>query len=383
MAENRYQIPFNRPFFSDSALKNIKHLIENKGSLEGGGYFTKKCQALLEEKFNVSKVLLTNSCTVALEMAALLAGIEKGDEVVMPSYTFVSTANSVLMRGAVPVFVDININDLNIDCESIKNAITGKTKAIVPVHYAGNPCCMDEINNIAEENSLSVIEDAAQCINSFYKGKALGTFGDIGAVSFDWAKNIPVGECGAIYINDESLHERGDIIIEKGTNRKAFRDGRIDRYGWMDIGSSYYPNELTAAFLYAQLEKADQITERRRYIWNKYHVFFKEYEEKGILRRPHIIEGGIGNAHIYFVLMDSREERNAFLRYLQENSITALTHFVPLHSSPYGKKAARTSGSMTVTDDVFQRSLRLPMYAMSESEIDYILDVMESYFIKK
>ena len=380
MAKIDYKIPFNKPYVSKNVLKHINFLIESKQSLEGGGLFSQKCQNLLKEKYGINKVLLTTSCTSSLEMGIILANIQDGDEVIMPSYTFVSTANAVILRGGIPVFVDINLSDFNIDINLIKKAITKKTKAIIPVHYGGNPCEMDKIIEIAKENNLFVIEDAAQAINSYYKNNALGTFGDIGAVSFHSTKNVQAGECGAIFINNNSLYDRADYIIEKGTNRKKYFNGEIDKYSWIDIGSSYYPNELTSAYLYAQLEDIDYITKERKFIWDKYNNFLKKYDDKGYLKLPHILENSKINAHNYFVLMNSNSERNNFMKYLKDNSIQVQTHFVPLHSSPYGKLHSKISGTMDNTDLVYECSLRLPLYIMDNQEINYVLNTIKKYF---
>ncbi len=382
MAKIKYKIPFQKPYFSGNSLKNIKYLIDKKYSLEGNGYFTKKCQKFLEDKYNIKKVLLTGSCTSSLEMAMLLADIKNGDEVIMPSYTFVSTANAVVLRGGKPVFIDIKSDDFNINSELIKKAVTKKTKAIVPVHYAGNACNMDEINKIAIENSLFVIEDAAQCINSYYKNKALGAIGDIGVISFHSSKNIQAGEAGAIYINNDKLLERADIIIEKGTNRKSYINGLVEKYSWLDVGSSYYPSELTAAFLYSQFKDIDKVTKIRLKIRKKYQDFFKQYEKKGILKTSKIIKGCEPNAHIFFVLMNTKKERDEFLFYLNKNKIQAQTHFVPLHNSPFGKNNAKTYGSMEVTNMVYDCSIRMPLYDMCSEEINYVLDVMSCYLEK-
>ena len=380
MEKNKVIIPFNKPYCCPNPIKNIKTLFDKGLSLEGGGYFAKKCQRLLERKYNIKKVLLTTSCTSALEMAAILADIKQGDEVIMPSYTFVSTANSVVLRGAKPVFVDISIKDLNIDTNIIEKAITKRTKAIIVVHYCGISCNMDKINKIAKKYNLFVIEDAAQSVNSYYKNKAAGSFGNIGAISFHSTKNIQSGECGAIYINDERLISRAEILLEKGTNRKSFKEGIVDKYTWEDVGSSYYPNDLTAAFLYSQLKCADFVTRKRKNIWEKYHKFFEKYERKSILRRPIVSKNNNINAHFYYIILNSKKEREDLKFYLNNNGITAQTHFVPLHSSPFGKKVGKVFGNMDVTNKVYDCLLRLPIYCMKKKEISYVIDMLRQYY---
>ena len=383
MAKIQYKIPFNKPYFSENSIDNIKYLIENQGSLEGSGFFAKKCQQFLEEKYNIKKVLLTNSCTAALEMSMILSDIKNGDEVIMPSYTFVSTANAVILRGGIPVFVDIKADDFNINPDLIEKAITQKTKAIVPVHYSGNACNMDKINEIAKKYNLFVIEDAAQGINSYYRNKALGSIGDLGAVSFHSTKNIQAGECGAIYINNDNFLERADIIIEKGTNRKAYINGQTDKYTWVDTGSSYYPSELTSAFLYAQLQDIDKITQNRLNLLKKYNDFFKVYENKGILKTPKLLKDCTPNAHICYVLMNTKENRDNLLQYLRGNGIQAQTHFVPLHSSPFGREHTKIGSPLNITEKVYETSLRLPLYCnMTEEEMAYIFEIM-SCFLEK
>lgn len=381
MVKTKYTIPFTKPYYSSNSIKNIKYLLDNKVShLNGGGKFSKKCQKFLEEKYNVKKVLLTTSCTSALEMAVILANIKKGDEVIMPSYNFVSAANAVVLRGGIPVFVDIDIRDLNINLNIIEKAITKKTKAIIVVHYCGNSCDMDRINKLAKKHNLVVIEDAAQGIGSYYKNKALGTLGDIGAISFHSTKNIQSGEGGAIYINNEKLIPRSEIVLEKGTNRKLFIEEVVDKYTWVDIGSSYYPNDLTAAFLYPQLKDIEIVTNKRKNVWNKYHDFFEKYENKSILKRPYISKNNIINAHFYYIILNSKKEKDDLKLYLNKNYIMAQTHFVPLHSSPFGKKVSKVFGNMTFTDRAYDCLLRLPVYCMKDKEISYVIEVLKKYY---
>ena len=354
-------IPFNKPYISGKELWNIAQA-HALGQMAGDGSFTKKCNTWLEERTGSCKALLTHSCTAALEMAAILADIQPGDEVIMPSYTFVSTANAFVLRGGVPVFVDIRPDTLNIDEALIEAAITSRTKAIVPVHYAGVACEMDTIMDIAERHNLLVIEDAAQGVMATYKGKALGAIGHMGTLSFHETKNITSGEGGAILINDPKLAERAEIIREKGTNRSQFFRGQVDKYTWVDIGSSYLPGEIIAAFLWAQIEEAETITEKRVAIWDYYHEAFIPFEVKGLLRRPVIPEFCQHNAHMYYILCNSLEKRTEIIQKFQNVGVNAVFHYVPLHSSPAGIKYGRVHGKMTHTIDLSDRLLRLPLW---------------------
>ena len=330
--------------------------------LAGDGPFTKKCHAWLEQKTGAKKALLTHSCTAALEMAAILADIRPGDEVIMPSYTFVSTANAFVLRGGIPVFVDIRSDTLNIDETLIEAAITSSTKAIVPVHYAGVACEMDTIMDIANRHNLLVIEDAAQGIMSTYKGRVLGSIGHLGCYSFHETKNIISGEGGALLVNDERLVNRAEIIREKGTNRSSFFRGQVDKYTWVDIGSSYLPGEIIAAFLWAQMEEAQIITEKRLDIWQKYHEGIEKLELQGHLRRPIISDGCSHNAHMYYVLLNSLAERTHVIESLRSREIYPVFHYVPLHNSPAGLKYSRFHGNLKHTEDLANRILRLPMW---------------------
>jgi len=353
------------------------------GHLSGDGSFTKKCNAWLEERVGCNKALLTNSCTAALEMSAILADLQPGDEVIMPSYTFVSTANAFVLRGAVPVFVDIRPDNLNINETLIEAAITPKTKAIVPVHYAGIACEMDVILGIATKYNLIVVEDAAQGIMCTYKGKPLGSIGHIAALSFHETKNIMSGEGGALLINDPNFIERAEIIREKGTNRSKFFRGQVDKYTWVDIGSSFLPGELISAFLWAQMEEAESITKRRLAIWETYHQSLSELEKSDLLRRPIIPDGCVHNAHMYYILVSNLEQRNGLLTFLREKAIYAVFHYVPLHSSPAGLKYGRVSGEMVVTNEVSDRLVRLPMYyEMRVEDVDLVVEVVSKYFSK-
>jgi dTDP-4-amino-4,6-dideoxygalactose transaminase len=372
------RIPFNWPHMTGKELDYIAEA-HSQGKLAGDGPFTQKCHAWLEKKLGAVKALLTHSCTAALEMAAILADIKAGDEVIMPSYTFVSTANAFVLRGAIPVFVDIRPDTLNIDETKIEAAITPRTRAIVPVHYAGVACEMDVIMDIARRHELLVIEDAAQGIMSTYKGRALGTIGHFGALSFHETKNIIAGEGGALLINDARFVERAEIIREKGTNRSQFFRGEIDKYTWCDIGSSFLPGELIAAFLWAQIEAADSITDNRIQMWNAYHSAFEPVEQAGLVRRPIVPAGLRHNAHIYYILLSSLAERSAIINELRAQEITTVFHYVPLHSSPAGLRYGRVSETMAITDDLSDRLLRLPLWVgIDESVASHIADMVVS-----
>lgn len=354
-------IPFNKPYMTGRELEYIAQAHANR-HLAGDGEFTKKCHAWLEKRTGSQRALLTHSCTAALEMAAILADIQPGDEVIMPSYTFVSTANAFVLRGGIPVFVDIHPGTLNIDETRIEAAITSRTKAIVPVHYAGVACEMDTIMNIARRHNLLVIEDAAQGIMSTYKGRALGSIGHMGAYSFHETKNIISGEGGALLINDQRFVERAEVIREKGTNRSQFFRGQVDKYTWMDIGSSYLPGEVIAAFLWAQMEEAESITARRLAIWEQYHAALEPLEVAGKLRRPIVSLHCQHNAHMYYVLLDSLAIRARVIDGLKQQGVSSVFHYVPLHFAPAGKRYAKTCGDMANTEDLSDRLLRLPLW---------------------
>jgi dTDP-4-amino-4,6-dideoxygalactose transaminase len=342
--------------------------------LAGDGDFTKKCHLWLEERTGTHVALLTHSCTAALEMAAILADIQPGDEVIMPSYTFVSTANAFVLRGGVPVFVDIRPDTLNIDETKIEEAITVRTKAIVPVHYAGVGCEMDPIMDITRRHNLLVIEDAAQGIMASYKGCPLGGFGVLGALSFHETKNIISGEGGALLVNDQRFSERAEIIREKGTNRSQYFRGQVDKYTWVDIGSSFLPSELIAAFLWAQMEEIDAITARRMVIWNRYQDAFAELEQNGMLRRPVVPAHCRHNAHMYYLLLPDLAVRTAFIRDLSEMGVNCVFHYVPLHYSPAGRRLTRTHGDLAVTDAVSDRLVRLPLWIGLEAHQDRVIE---------
>ena len=366
-------IPFNRPFLVGREIDYISEAHRN-GHLSGDGPFTKRCHSWLREHTHASTALLTHSCTAALEMAAMLLDLVPGDEVIMPSYTFVSTANAFVLRGAIPVFVDIRADTLNIDERLIEAAITPRTKAICVVHYAGVACEMDEILAIARRYNLRVVEDAAQAIQSTYRGQPLGALGDFGALSFHETKNVIAGEGGALLCRDLHSGERAEIIREKGTNRSRFFRGQVDKYTWVDIGSSFLPSELTAAFLAAQLEAAQEITRRRLHIWARYHEHFERHEAAGRIRRPIVPEHCTHNAHMYYLLLPSLEARQAFIAALRTHAISAVFHYIPLHSSPAGLGFGRAHGELETTDSTSERLVRLPFWLGIEEHLPFILE---------
>ncbi len=371
-------ISFNKVHLTGREIEYLSEVCR-RGHLSGDGHYTKLCNKWLEDNVNCIKALLTHSCTAALEMAAMLADIQVGDEVIMPSYTFVSTANAFVLRGAIPVFVDIRPDTLNLDEKKIEEAITKKTKAIVVVHYAGVSCEMDSILNLAKKYSLFVIEDAAQGLMATYKGRALGAIGDIGAFSFHETKNIVSGEGGALLLNRPDLVGRAEIIREKGTDRSRFFRGEVDKYTWQEAGSSFLPGELIAAFLWAQLEVASSITAGRMQIWNRYHSMLERYEAEGLLRRPTIPSDCVHNAHLYYVLFESHVDRHAVLDELKRNGIGATFHYVPLHSSPAGKKFGRVGGNMDVSDSLPGQLIRLPLWVgLPPEQQDFIIEKLFS-----
>ena len=376
----RVRISFNRPPFVGKETEYIKEAVEKNGMICGDGPFTKKCSQWMKERFQTKNVLLTTSCTHALEMAAFLADIQPGDEVIMPSYTFVSTADAFVLRGATCVFVDIRSDTMNIDETKIEEAITEKTKAIVPVHYAGVSCAMDEIMAIAKKYNLKVVEDAAQGVNAFYKGKALGTIGDFGCYSFHETKNYSMGEGGAILFQDDRYLEPAEILREKGTNRSQYFRGQIDKYTWVGYGSSYLPSDMNAAYLRAQLEEADKINDKRLSIWNFYHEELKELEDKGVLERPYIPEYATHNAHMYYIKVKDLRVRTKLLAYLKERGILSVFHYVPLHSATAGKKFGRFHGEDVYTTKESERLCRLPMYySLSLEEAAEVVKALKEF----
>lgn len=367
-------IPFNKPPLTGNEEQYVLESMKSS-KISGDGEFTKRCHAWFEQKLGCKKALLTTSCTHALEMAAILINIQEGDEVIMPSYTFVSTANAFVLRGAKIVFVDIRPDTMNIDEMLIESAITEKTKAIVPVHYAGVTCEMDMIMEIAERHRLFVIEDAAQGMMSSYKGKPLGTIGHLGAYSFHETKNYTsAGEGGLLIINDDRFVQRAEIIREKGTNRSLFFRGMVDKYSWVDIGSSYLPSDMNAAFLWGQLEKADEINENRLAIWHKYYDGLKELQKKGLIELPIIPDGCIQNAHMFYFKVKDLDERTRLLEYLKQNGILAVFHYIPLHSAPAGLKFGRFHGIDNFTTKESERLIRLPIYYKLRAE-DIVLSI--------
>ncbi|WP_409316564.1 dTDP-4-amino-4,6-dideoxygalactose transaminase [Pseudomonas sp. KCJK9016] len=370
------RIPFNRPHMTGKELYYIAEAHFN-GRLAGDGPFTKHCHGWLEERTGCRTALLTHSCTAALEMSALLLDIKPGDEVIMPSYTFVSTANAFVLRGGVPVFIDIREDTLNMDERLIEAAITPRTRAIVPVHYAGVACEMDAIMAIARRHGLTVVEDAAQGVMASYKGRSLGSIGDLGAYSFHETKNVISGEGGALLVNDPQLSLHAEIIREKGTDRSRFFRGQVDKYTWQEIGSSFLPGELIAAFLWAQLEEADRITRTRLDSWQRYHELLAPLEAKGALRRPIIPAECDHNAHMYYVLLAPEIDRQTVLDELKNKDIWSVFHYVPLHSSPAGQRFGRACGELDVTDRQSERLIRLPLWVgLSEYQQDLVINTL-------
>lgn len=374
-------ISFNRISTSSLELAYIAEAIAN-GNISGDGFFTKRCKTWLEKQIGCQSALLTHSCTAALEMAAILCDLQPGDEVIMPSYTFVSTANAFVLRGAVPVFVDIRPDTLNLDESQVETAITAKTKAIVPVHYAGVSCEMETIREIADRHQLIVIEDAAQAIHSSYRGKPVGQRGHLAALSFHETKNIVSGEGGALLINDSRFLERAEIIREKGTNRSQFFRGAVDKYTWVDVGSSYLPSDILAAFLWAQFERIEQIQQQRLEVWEFYHTAFADLEVQGKVRRPIIPSPCKHNAHLYYLLTSDVETRTALIAYLKAQGVQAAFHYVPLHSAPAGRKYGRTHNNLDVTDRVSDRLVRLPLSAAMRLEEAHLISSLILDFYK-
>ena len=376
-------INFNVPPYTGKELDYIKIAVENQ-KICGDGEFTKKCNAWIEERTGTAKALLTTSCTHATEMAALLSDIQEGDEVIMPAYTFVSTADAFVLRGATPVFVDIRPDTMNIDENLIEAAITEKTKAIVPVHYAGVSCEMDKIMEIAEKYNLKVIEDAAQGIMSTYKGKPLGTIGDYGAFSFHETKNYSMGEGGALLIKDAENVERAEVIREKGTNRSKYFRGQIDKYTWVEFGSSYLPSDMNAAYLYAQLEMADEINDARLAVWNQYKEGLAELQEAGKIELPFIPEHCVHNAHMFYIKAKDLEERTELISFLKESGILAVFHYIPLHTAPAGLKYGRFHGEDRYTTKESERLCRLPMYyGLKDEEVAYIIGKVKEFYANR
>ncbi|MCE2786942.1 MAG: dTDP-4-amino-4,6-dideoxygalactose transaminase [Bacteroidota bacterium] len=374
-------IPFNKPYLSGKELTYIKQAVES-GKISGDGHFTKLCHTYFEQKYGFKKALLTTSCTDALEMAALLLNIQPGDEVIAPSYTFVSTVNAFVLRGAKIVFCDSQAGHPNMDAGKIRTLITKKTKAIVPVHYAGMACDMDEIMSVANEHGIFVVEDAAQAIDSYYKGKPLGSIGHLAAFSFHETKNIISGEGGLLAINDDKFIERAEIIREKGTNRSKFFRGEVDKYGWVDIGSSFLPSEIIAAFLYAQLESLDRIQEKRISLWNLYNKNLALIENKGFVKLPHVPDYATNNAHMFYIVCNNLNERTGLINHLKANDMLAVFHYLSLHKSPYQEKMYGKNDIELINSDTFTDCLvRLPLYyELTPEEVNLICKTVEQYY---
>ena len=373
-------IPFNKPYLTGKEAHYIFQAVYEHNHISGNGYFTKKCQSFFEEKYGFKKTLLTTSCTDALEMSAILIDIKQGDEVIMPSYTFVSTANAFVRQGAKIIFADSEKTTPNINTNKIEELITDKTKAIVVVHYAGMACDMDKIMQIATKYNLFVIEDAAQAIDSYYKGKILGSIGHLATFSFHETKNIQSGEGGLLVINDEQFINRAEIIWEKGTNRTAFFKGEVDKYGWVDVGSSFLPSDMIAAFLYAQLENLDDIQKKRKKIWNQYFKQLKPLEDKGLVKLPHVHEYTTNNAHMFYMICNSLEERTSLLKHLKNNGIYAVFHYLSLHKSEFYKSIHGKRG-LKMSDYYETKLVRLPFYyELVSTDINFIIKNIYSFF---
>lgn len=374
------KVPFNWPYMTGKELHYIAQSHAG-GHLAGDGPFTRRCSEWLVSNTGAMAALLTHSCTAALELAALLLDVKEGDEIIMPSYTFVSTANAFVLRGGVPVFVDIRPDTLNLDERLVESALTPRTRAIVPVHYAGVACEMDKIMDIAGRGGVAVVEDAAQGVMSSYRGRALGAIGDLGALSFHETKNVISGEGGALLITQGNYVARAEILREKGTDRSRFFRGQVDKYTWQDVGSSYLPSDLTAAFLWAQLEEAQILTGRRMSVWRAYHAALEPLERKGDLRRPVVPEGCTHNAHMYYILVREQPLRSRIIAELKKSQIGTVFHYVPLHSSPAGKRFGRAHGKLEVTDRVADTLVRLPLWiGMDETHVAYVVDAIKSFF---
>jgi dTDP-4-amino-4,6-dideoxygalactose transaminase len=366
-------VPFNRPYTTGLELPYIEEAI-GESHLSGNGPFSRRCNEFLEELLDAPRVLLTHSCTGALEMAALLTGVGPGDEVILPSFTFSSTATAFVLRGAMPVFVDVRADTLNLDETQVLEAITDRTRAFVPVHYGGVACDMDKLTEIADARGVRVIEDAAHALGSSLQGRALGTYGSLATLSFHETKNVICGEGGALVVNDPALVERAEIVHEKGTNRRAFFRGQADKYTWVDTGSSFPASDLAAAFLWAQLERFEWLNEQRLAVWDRYHDGFAQLETAGLLRRPVVPMGARHNAHLYYLLLPSEEWRDRVIEELGRRQIASVFHYVPLHSSPAGRRFGRAVGELPVTEDASRRLLRLPVWVgMSDAQVEHVI----------
>jgi len=373
-------INFNEAPFLGNEFDCIKEAIDSK-HISGDGKYTKLCNSILEKQTGAKKALLTSSCTAALEMSALMLNLEPGDEVICPSFTFVTTASAFALRGAKIVFADIKNDTLNLDESLLEQAITSKTKAIIPVHYAGVSCEMDKILEIAKKYNLAVIEDAAQAVGSFYKDKPCGSIGDLGCFSFHETKNISCGEGGALLVNNENFIELAEIIREKGTNRSKFFRGQVDKYTWVELGSSYLPSDMLAAYLYPQLSKCEQINGKRIELWNNYHKNFEEFEKKGVINRPFIPANCKHNAHMYYLRFNDMDTRTKFINFMKQSGIMCVFHYVPLHSSPAGQKYGRVAGKMETTNNVGETLVRLPLfYGMDFETQNKVIEKANQFF---
>ena len=373
-------IPFNIPPFTGNEMKYIREAVDNQ-KICGDGPFTKRCSAWMEEHTGTSRALLTTSCTHANELAVLLLDLQPGDEVIMPSFTFVSSADAYVLRGAVPVFVDIRPDTMNIDENLIEDAITERTKAIEVVHYAGVGCNMDKIMEIADKYHLYVIEDAAQAVNAYYKGKALGTFGDFGCYSFHETKNYSMGEGGALLIRDPGYIDAAEIIREKGTNRSQYYRGQVDKYTWMNYGSSYLPSDMNAAYLWAQLELAEEINAKRISVWNYYQEALRDLVDRGLIEVPYVPKECTHNAHMFYVKTKDLQERTDFIAFMDQKGIMTPFHYVPLHTAPAGRKYARFHGEDRYTTSESDRLVRLPLfYAITEEQMEYVVRMTKEFY---
>ena len=373
-------IPFNIPPFTGNEMKYIREAVDNQ-KICGDGPFTKRCSAWMEEHTGTSRALLTTSCTHANELAVLLLDLQPGDEVIMPSFTFVSSADAYVLRGAVPVFVDIRPDTMNIDENLIEDAITERTKAIEVVHYAGVGCNMDKIMKIADKYHLYVIEDAAQAVNAYYKGKALGTFGDFGCYSFHETKNYSMGEGGALLIRDPGYIDAAEIIREKGTNRSQYYRGQVDKYTWMNYGSSYLPSDMNAAYLWAQLELAEEINAKRISVWNYYQEALRDLVDRGLIEVPYVPKECTHNAHMFYVKTKDLQERTDFIAFMDQKGIMTPFHYVPLHTAPAGRKYARFHGEDRYTTSESDRLVRLPLfYAITEEQMEYVVRMTKEFY---
>ena len=376
------KIPFNKASITDVEKNYVLDCISN-GGICGDNKYTKLVEEKFREMFNL-RILLITSCSHALDMTAILEDFKEGDEIIVPSFTFVSTANAFVLRGAKPVFVDVDPKTMNIDSSKIEEKITDKTKAIYAVHYAGVACDMDKIMDIAKKYNLKVIEDAAQAIGSYYKGKVLGTIGDYGTFSFHETKNIVMGEGGALIIKDDAKFEEAEMLREKGTNRKQFFKGFVDKYSWQIPGTSYLPSDVLAAILYGQLNRFEEIQNKRISIWNRYNDTLKKYEEKGIIRLPYIPDYATNNAHLYYIIFENEEKRSDFINFMKANDISTPFHYIPLHLSPVGRKFGYKEGDLPITEEYSSRLVRLPLYAdMTKEELDKIINKLNEYFEEK